>query len=95
VVPDLLAQSFDFLLDLLVGVGTGHDWGIIVRVGATAALSDVQNGLRFLFPALRFISEQLPDVQHHQANSNENRSNHEHQQRAKPTMLDVNSYTPG
>ena len=30
-VPNLLAQGFDLLLDLLVGVGTRHDWGIIVR----------------------------------------------------------------
>src|SRR5208337_628622 len=30
VVPNLLAQSFDFLLDFLIWGGAGHNWGIIV-----------------------------------------------------------------
>src|SRR5208337_5321448 len=82
---DALAQGFDFLLD----GGDGHDSGIIVRRGVTAATSNVQNGLAFLFPALRLVAEHLPDIHHHNANSDENRPNHEHQQRANTTTLDV------
>src|ERR1700693_5095486 len=29
VVPDLLAQGFDFFVYFLIDGGTGHDWGII------------------------------------------------------------------
>src|SRR5260370_5356319 len=35
VVPDFLAQSFDFFLD----VGTGHDWGIIEVLSSGSQLS--------------------------------------------------------
>src|SRR5271154_6017366 len=31
VMPNLLAQSFNFLFDFFIWVGTGHDWEIIVR----------------------------------------------------------------
>ena len=60
----------------------------------TAAISNIQNGLVFFFPPLRLIPERLSDIHHYRADSDENRSYHEHQQRANTTTLDVKRCAP-
>lgn len=60
----------------------------------TAAISNVQHGLVFFFPTPRLISERLPEIHYYGADSDENRSNHEHQQWANTTTLDVKRCAP-